>query len=140
MWESVVVPSMFQSRNRDAFHFKREPGFERSKSQFIDCFNLGIEMLFISRAKRRYHLCYISPYPFMLSSFNLGIEMLFISRMAIATVRFKTASGIRVSISESRCFSFQDICDAAPYPASLFYLSFNLGIEMLFISSDAQPQ
>ena len=39
----------------------------------------------------------------------------------------------QVSISESRCFSFQVPLRASPDP---YLLSFNLGIEMLFVSSE----
>ena len=84
-------------------------------------FNLVIEMLFISGARRCRVRC-------GLRSFNLVIEMLFISGSA----RPQWTDWLRlVSISSSRCFSFQDACHryhtAVPD-------GFNLVIEMLFIS------
>ena len=91
------------------------------------CFNLGIEMLFVSSAQLPCRSCAYTP------RFNLGIEMLFVSRP------YSRASPQvhHVSISESRCFSFQVNSDNSKYshPDSV---SFNLGIEMLFVSSETE--
>ena len=73
-WETDpnAGPKMFQSRNRDAFHFRAT---RRSvlMSLSLSSFNLAIEMLFISgwRRTERFTTFY--------SRFNLAIEMLFIS-------------------------------------------------------------
>ena len=65
-------------------------------------------------------------------SFNLGIEMLFISSFVNRRTRSKLLISI-VSISESRCFSFQVITGRfVRYDDR--HQRFNLGIEMLFIS------
>ena len=89
--------NMFQSRNRDAFRFKRLIHFASQRAQ--QGFNLGIEMLFVSRLDPQRRMIETQ------ESFNLGIEMLFVSRRwsrgLIQAVR------CYVSISESRCFSFQ---------------------------------
>ena len=63
--------------------------------------------------------------------FNLGIEMLFVSRKKPAKLSPKNPL---VSISESRCFSFQ--VELSPYDLfrGRIIWSFNLGIEMLFVS------
>ena len=47
---SVPIAEMFQSRNRDAFRFKRATHFGCSPLHLS--FNLGIEMLFVSRNLR----------------------------------------------------------------------------------------
>ena len=87
----------FQSRNRDAFRFKRH--CKSWLKSDLTRFNLGIEMLFVSREHR-------SPAPQCRQhSFNLGIEMLFVSSSCRAVGYYK--SNLKVSISESRCFSFQ---------------------------------
>ena len=169
---SALRLRMFQSRNRDAFHFKcgaigldthRWSAVSISESRcfsFQVCggsglvcdsssFNLGIEMLFISSRTCNSYLH--SPH----TGFNLGIEMLFISsneRLRWRYVcsakfqsrnrdafRFKNQGYLKhesytvpVSISESRCFSFQvRLCVVSRGPI----ISFNLGIEMLFVSS-----
>ena len=62
------------------------------------------------------------------SCFNLAIEMLFISGDKDAWIPVDT---LHVSISQSRCFSFQ----VEEHPISInSVVSFNLAIEMLFIS------
>ena len=89
----------------------------------LPCFNLGIEMLFVSSVGVRtrtssYRTQFQSrnrdAFRFKLAlkchrrhrciSFNLGIEMLFVSRGSAVSVSIRFTS---VSISESRCFSFQ---------------------------------
>ena len=88
---------MFQSRNRDAFRFK-STATKYSHPDSVS-FNLGIEMLFVSSEtewERNYHTHW--------HSFNLGIEMLFVSSPYRRPCRPPPRM---VSISESRCFSFQ---------------------------------
>ena len=63
----------------------------------VSCFNLGIEMLFVSRDAHSAQLAFC---------FNLGIEMLFVSRCHASRHIWL----LSVSISESRCFSFQVNC------------------------------
>ena len=92
--------SAFQSRNRDAYHFRARA--ERADpSQAADRFNLAIEMLIISGVTL----------PFLLrptyQSFNLAIEMLIISGYRETHGHLKKRL---VSISQSRCLSFQDRC------------------------------
>ena len=111
-------------------------------------FNLAIEMLFISgrmipsrRIPRQ-------------NCFNLAIEMLFISGWVVSVRRLSPSlfqsrnrdafhfrnygfycercDTLIVSISQSRCFSFQGPISSSI--AVLLYSSFNLAIEMLFIS------
>ena len=89
---------VFQSRNRDAFHF-RTGGTSDSRGCGYD-------------------------------SFNLAIEMLFISGKPPASARVTR----NVSISQSRCFSFQG---CANVHGCLLPPGFNLVIEMLFISGAA---
>ena len=91
--------SLFQSRNRDAFRFKGS--LEMLEARIFTCFNLGIEMLFVSSMWRNKRTGATT------ESFNLGIEMLFVSRQLIYYWSFSEHQW--VSISESRCFSFQDI-------------------------------
>ena len=98
--------------------------FEPVVGVVADCFNLGIEMLFVSRFLefrsasvefRRFNLGiemlfvsrlngitdgFVSSPP----SFNLGIEMLFVSSAEEKRIACEMRD---VSISESRCFSFQ---------------------------------
>ena len=56
--------------------------------------------------------------------------------MLFVSSEYNTAAviGNQVSISESRCFSFQD---PAGRSAHYRHKGFNLGIEMLFVSSEA---
>ena len=63
--------------------------------------------------------------------FNLGIEMLFVS--SDITQPQPCACKLHVSISESRCFSFQDLSSRLWIEGT--NRCFNLGIEMLFVSS-----
>ena len=116
------MPALFQSRNRDAFHFRSGAATA----------------------------AWTSP-----SSFNLAIEMLFISGHLTA---YRFCSVRRVSISQSRCFSFQVTRRCWRCALSLFQSrnrdafhfrfghtcigvgvcqSFNLAIEMLFISGNS---
>ena len=63
--------TMFQSRNRDAFHFRSD---KDNLNRLFDklCFNLAIEMLFISGGN-------VTSGNVIRICFNLAIEMLFIS-------------------------------------------------------------
>ena len=114
------MPSWFQSRNRDAFHFRVKQIFHEAKD---------LLEVFQSRNRDAFHfrycwMCASSP----VICFNLAIEMLFISgnlsRTAPASAekfqsRNRDAFHIRtrfdteaerssmVSISQSRCFSYQ---------------------------------
>ena len=114
----VVV---FQSRNRDACHFRRHR--RRTSLSSPSSFNLAIEMLVISGACRHPESC--QPHP----GFNLAIEMLVISGRR-HVMRRKRAS--LVSISQSRCLSFQVPFVIARQEKCL--PCFNLAIEMLVIS------
>ena len=116
-----IYPTLwFQSRNRDAFHI-RGPARPRA-SPFLR-FNLAIEMLFISGtlfstyrigSTNRFNLAiemlFISgEYAINTRSeqhccFNLAIEMLFISGFPLPLT---LPAFISVSISQSRCFSYQ---------------------------------
>ena len=110
----------FQSRNRDAFHFKSD--IQKVCHPLHNGFNLGIEMLFISsfricRAEGILNDVSISesrcfsfqeelsnpPKP-AVTCFNLGIEMLFVSRIFHKTHRLMIRQCFNL---ESRCFSFQ---------------------------------
>ena len=75
-----------------------------------------------------------SPHQRRVSSFNLAIEMLFISGSRTSPPSRITT--VTVSISQSRCFSFQarQCCCSATTADS-----FNLAIEMLFISGERTP-
>ena len=79
------------------------------------CFNLGIEMLFVSSLLfgngSQSSYC-----------FNLGIEMLFVSRMTIIRDGPLWYFANPVSISESRCFSFQvlPLKDCTEPPSCMF--------------------
>ena len=70
----IAASGEFQSRNRDAFRFKWRRTRRSGESHY--------------------------------RGFNLGIEMLFVSRLKANAVSVLTANS--VSISESRCFSFQE--------------------------------
>ena len=109
-------------------------------------FNLGIEMLFVSSRGAARGMA-------TLPCFNLGIEMLFVSSPILCRIGFlynfnvsisesrcfsfqgitrqAAANRLQVSISESRCFSFQVITIDSSIRAKS---CFNLGIEMLFVS------
>ena len=80
--------TVFQSRNRDAFHFRVEVRGRGTVN--VDGFNLVIEMLFISGSSCP------SLLKIVVSGFNLVIEMLFISGVWSCT---PTASASEVSIS-----------------------------------------
>ena len=95
-WQSGSTRLGFQSRNRDAFHFRDT--LPSGTAIRVYCFNLAIEMLFIS-----------------------GQHAL---RITDNRVRW-------VSISQSRCFSYQATCHRI---LPLRKIGFNLAIEMLFIS------
>ena len=134
----------FQSRNRDACHFRSD---QRSGRMRCASFNLAIEMLVISGDKK---MRVVEVHD---ASFNLAIEMLVISGQAI--IPRPTTSNV-VSISQSRCLSFQvsmnyRIPISAPSfqsrnrdachfrlrryrVASIIGFCFNLAIEMLVIS------
>ena len=88
------------------------------------CFNLAIEMLVISGKSK---VSIISPQP--VPRFNLAIEMLVISGSLVA--KHPTRATLAVSISQSRCLSFQDTHWMSLKSGSH---CFNLAIEMLVIS------
>ena len=115
-----VSPSSFQSRNRDAFHFRSAT---KSSTWNPFGFNLAIEMLFISGK--------------ILRRDRHSKTHLFQSRnrdafhFRVPPSAAGTAASSYVSISQSRCFSFQGkSCNISSTP----FLRFNLAIEMLFIS------
>ena len=113
-------PNEFQSRNRDAYHFRSKRSTARQPSS---SFNLAIEMLIISGHREPQTI-------FCWNSFNLAIEMLIISGQTFgqssraAHPEFQSrnrdayhfrAMSLRVgnrrgmvSISQSRCLSFQE--------------------------------
>ena len=111
----------FQSRNRDAYHF-RSTGVKLNANIGSISFNLAIEMLIISgpdvftprlditsfqsRNRDAYHFRIDKPSSpsHNNDSFNLAIEMLVISGRRYPARQVI----IRVSISQSRCLSFQD--------------------------------
>ena len=98
----MYIMLWFQSRNRDAFHFKdARHKVDQTAWQRL-CFNLGIEMLFVS------------------SSLTVAAALALTGSVSISESRcfsFQAARDddtdarqeSRVSISESRCFSFQEI-------------------------------
>ena len=139
------VIEMFQSRHRDAFHFRRlgklweaHPNVFQSRHRDAFHFRCAVDI------PPSYRTCF---------SFNLVIEMLFISG---AARKLDTLLAINVSISSSRCFSFQvklltieeararyvsisssrcfSFQERAARATSRAVKSFNLVIEMLFIS------
>ena len=112
----------FQSRNRDAFRFKPQDGKWILTEDFI--VSISESRCFSFQGTRR-----SDGKPGLQSSFNLGIEMLFVS--SSVAWHDPRGSGRQVSISESRCFSFQA---AKTPPPAHGTESFNIGIEMLFVS------
>ena len=139
------IACVFQSRNRDACHFRRIPA-ARTAHAFFSSFNLAIEMLVISGLGEPCGQA-------ACQSFNLAIEMLVISgEFAEAASLWKahmfqsrnrdachfrsascwrSTSSMSVSISQSRCLSFQEGRDKV---RATNRTSFNLAIEMLVIS------
>ena len=159
----------FQSRNREAFHFRRNRHVCNRHRMYVSIsqsrgfsfqgirtrhshtilrwsFNLAIERLFISGGNRTCIVLSVQ------RRFNLAIERLFISG---ATAPMHGVRRCRVSISQSRGFSFQDKRategifgesfqsrnrEAFHFrnPCRLLFpiptRSFNLAIERLFIS------
>ena len=113
---------LFQSRNRDAFHFKRDSVPGDDKVVFVSisesrCFSFqaypdprryGVTRPVSISESRCFSFQVQVQLPRMTmlttSCFNLGIEMLFISRINVNPFQFFL---VIVSISESRCFSFQ---------------------------------
>ena len=91
---SLIVE--FQSRNRDACHFRISTSSRRCWAINL-CFNLAIEMLVISG-----HPPPVQPH--QNPRFNLAIEMLVISGCLFHPGR----GAVSVSISQSRCLSFQE--------------------------------
>ena len=95
----------------------------RARSSPPPCFNLAIEMLVISGFVVGQASTIV-----LQACFNLAIEMLVIS----GSVRVDTTrTSLSVSISQSRCLSFQA---NHPSPTATFATCFNLAIEMLVIS------
>ena len=110
----------FQSRNRDAFRFKASasPVYGRYRQVSISesrCFSFqggmslptNTPLLWFQSRNRdafRFKASRAKLKPTPLTSFNLGIEMLFVSSNKNP---YFTTCDYLVSISESRCFSFQ---------------------------------
>ena len=94
-WEHTNDIQTFQSRNRDACHFRTDSD-QRPRFQII-CFNLAIEMLIISGISVE------DAVAIRRQCFNLAIEMLIISGCSHSC----DLVPLRVSISQSRCLSFQ---------------------------------
>ena len=120
---SAKVISSFQSRNRDAFHFRLlRAGLGVAPAHFS--FNLAIEMLFISGEKRLGGKPARCPFQSRnRDAFHFREEI---------TFPYSAARGT-VSISQSRCFSFQGQA-GLPLRRTSLSVCFNLAIEMLFIS------
>ena len=87
----------FQYRNRDAFHF-RLTNIRRRRKPSGTGFNLAIEMLFISGPR------YTPPDRTPDEKFQSRNRDAFHIRLDCQAL---SASGLRVSISQSRCFSYQ---------------------------------
>ena len=138
-----IVVSISQSR---CLSFQAYPSLPRRLA--LPCFNLAIEMLVISGQHRLSFVGY--PHPEFQSRnrdachfrlfgvqrgcpvshrFNLAIEMLVISGRHAESHR---SLCLKVSISQSRCLSFQVNCPVLAKPFARH--SFNLAIEMLVIS------
>ena len=101
----LCIVSISESR---CFSFQVEGA--DTEAQLEVCFNLGIEMLFVSSAEQTRRFGQKS----FQTRFNLGIEMLFVSR---SNTYSADNSYYHVSISESRCFSFQVFIDpSAAHP------------------------
>ena len=114
-----MFASLFQSRNRDACHFRWE--LTHGTQTVRDCFNLAIEMLVISG---------------LTGIHARNVPLTFQSRNRDAC-HFRAEIGavierrVHVSISQSRCLSFQD---GEAVQVGIGYACFNLAIEMLVIS------
>ena len=80
-------------------------------------------MLFVSRSHSRGGECGYA-------CFNLGIEMLFVSRTAVASRRFNLPTGLFQSRNRD-AFRFKGTMTVSIAEDAV---SFNLGIEMLFVS------
>ena len=122
---------MFQSRNRDAFRFKKSAHASDASVATCTLVSISESRCFSFQAdwtRTRCHcLSCIDGH-----SFNLGIEMLFVSSHH-EWLRQERVTSILVSISESRCFSFQASAKSRRHLARLkFQIS---DIELLFNSS-----
>ena len=117
---------MFQSRNRDAFHFRNgripdEGDFLVFQSRNRDAFHfrcaaarvrVAMSNSFQSRNRDAFHFRHIGLWhPCARACFNLVIEMLFISGQGV--IAHEEDGDRFVSISSSRCFSFQEDAEAA---------------------------
>ena len=143
----VVPPRFsFQSRNRDAFRFKssrnlfKKPKVDVSISE-SRCFSFQVK----SVRRRRKEVVIVSISESRCFSFQVTVNEhidKWIEDVSISESRcfsFQVTEGsipealaeTSVSISESRCFSFQSTSRRLNHLA----VSFNLGIEMLFVSS-----
>ena len=117
---------LFQSRNRDAFHFRvgnagaRRHRFPQFQSRNRDAFHFRLNETALDTLKTYVSISQSRCFSFqaqadagvkvLVVGFNLAIEMLFISGWtACAQVRLA-----HVSISQSRCFSFQGRACGAP--------------------------
>ena len=117
---TYIVNVEFQSRNRDAFHFKKcrrirdNPKKHAFQSRNRDAFHFKIH---------RGHCSNLA-----MHSFNLVIEMLFISSILKSAEEFNTAS---FQSRNRDAFHFKV---KTKNEATLLLNGFNLVIEMLFIS------
>ena len=96
LWKCGRLMGRFQSRNRDAFHFKCIDGIRWR--WFGRSFNLGIEMLFVSSELEKL----VDDGLIQFQSRNRDAF-----RFKAKWIEEKYLSLALVSISESRCFSFQ---------------------------------
>ena len=137
----------FQSRNRDAYHFRLneillaiQPRYVKFQSRNRDAYHFRIRIMrippptheFQSRNRDAYHfrtMVTIRP-PTRPTRFNLAIEMLIISGGRNAN---RCTKQTHVSISQSRCLSFQE---RYPRARADTLNRFNLAIEMLIISGN----
>ena len=113
---------MFQSRNRDAFRFKILADMLRS--WLLDCFNLGIEMLFIS-SHAPMIASTISPIMFQSrnrDAFRFKFDVVFNIRPRLFQFQSRNRDAFRFKVMRSAV------------GASASNSCFNLGIEMLFVS------
>ena len=144
----VCIYAAFQSRNRDAFRFKamiqeRSPQVHHVSISESRCFSFQVNSdkilpsrfsEFQSRNRDAFRFKF---------NITFGTVRTVVLRVSISESRcfsFQVLNFLagrvhirRVSISESRCFSFQGHDSRAIAPSSS---CFNLGIEMLFVSSE----
>ena len=125
IWKGWKTTVQFQSRNRDACHFRER---FRPGNPLPSGFNLAIEMLVISGARGEAR--------------NEAAVVVSISQsrclsFQVARLNRQRTACVYVSISQSRCLSFQV---ALPAHASGLPGCFNLAIEMLVISGGCRDR